>query len=108
MVSTTAPLPATSTARNGSNWAGYYLAVFVPVVLYVLLAHLRWWGAEKSDAEFSIQVLLVAQAAWIVPYGFAMINMLGLVWFGPPADRRPGADWKWDPDFTLIVAYVSR
>jgi egghead protein (zeste-white 4 protein) len=97
-----------STSRGALISAGYYLAVFVPVVLYLLLAHLRWYGAEESEAEFSIQVLLVAQAAWIVPYGFAMINMLGLVWFGPPADRRPGAGWKWDPDFTLIVAYVSR
>lgn len=105
---TTASEPAARASRRFLICAGYYLAVFLPVLLYVLLAHLRWWGAAKSDAEFSIQVLLIAQAAWIVPYGFALVNMLGLVWFGPPSDKCPGPDWKWGPDFTLIVAYVSR
>src|SRR5579872_82183 len=88
--------------------AGYYLAVIVPIMLYMLLAHFRWVGHEPPQIEIPTAALLAGQTVWMIPLAYAAITVTGLLRFGAPHDRQPGIDWQWDPSVTLIVAYVSR
>jgi egghead protein (zeste-white 4 protein) len=51
---------------------------------------------------------LLNQSVWIFPIVLASIDLAGILWFGPPADRQPDQEWQWDRGATLIVSYVSR
>ena len=100
--------PICAPRRQAFSRAGYYLAILVPIFLYALIGHYRFAAHRPPEGEFSIGLLLLGQTVWIVPLTYAIITVVGLLRFGPPADRMPGSDWHWGADSTLIIAYVSR
>jgi len=53
--------------RRGLICTGYYLAVFVPISMYMLLAHIRWTSSGPAELEFSLRLLLLGQSIWIIP-----------------------------------------
>lgn len=106
--STTTTIRDTALTHRALNWVGYYAAVLIPILLMVFLTHVGWQAPKSPELEMPISILLLNQSVWVFPLIFAAIDVVAVLWFGPPADRQPGADWLWDPDVTLIVAYVSR
>jgi len=94
--------------RRVLHWLGYYSAALLPLAFYVLLAHIRWKPAASAESIIPVSVLLLNQSVWVFPVVIASIDFAGILWFGPPHDRRPGDDWQWSPDATLIISYVSR
>lgn len=87
---------------------GYYLAILLPMLAYLIIGHVRWATTHSGQsAEWNITTVLL-QAFLLIPCSYGALMVAGMLAFGPPRDRRPAPDWRWDPDTTLIVAYVSR
>lgn len=86
---------------------GYYLAALLPAAGYVVLANLRFDHDGPKSGWLSTHMLFqFLILAYPMISGFAFL--MGIIVFGCPRDRRPGPTWRWNPDFTLIVSWVSR
>ena len=86
---------------------GYYSVILLPILGYIWLANQQF--VMKTTTSSWLHILTAIQLLILLfPFANSMIALLGLLWFGPPKDLRPDSDWSWNPDFTLIVAYVSR
>lgn len=87
---------------------GYYLAILLPMLAYLIIGHVRWATTHSGQsAEWHVTTVLL-QAVLLLPCSYGALMVAGMLAFGPPRDRRPAPDWRWDPETTLIVAYVSR
>ncbi|MCA9090627.1 MAG: glycosyltransferase family 2 protein [Planctomycetaceae bacterium] len=85
----------------------YYLSVILPIVAYLLIAQVQYHGTivkGSTPSGFAIAQLLLL----LFPLTSSFLAVTGMLVFGPPRDRRPDENWHWNPDFQLIVAYVSR
>lgn len=120
ILTNTATSDITEAPSGRSFWVvtGYYLAVLLPVVTYAILGHTRfsfWGGGAEEPSLLSFtkltttDLIVMAQMLILVfPIASSLISLTGLIVFGPPADRKPGVDWKWNPTSKLLVSYVSR
>ena len=80
----------------------------LPLLAYLIIGHFRWATAHSGQStEWHVTALLL-QAVLLLPCSYGALMVVGMLAFGPPRDRRPAPDWRWDPGTTLIVAYVSR
>ena len=86
---------------------GYFLSVLVPIGVYVVLGNIQYLNTTESSSWLSA-VTLLQLALLGFPIASSLVALAGMLVFGPPRDLRPGLDWRWNPDFRLIVAYVSR
>lgn len=102
-------LPTARRRRTAPAAAGYYLAVFGPVLFMIAVVVVRlffpWQFAYTPAVVVVVALSQVGMAGNLVWTAYALYGFLR---FGPPRDRCPDADWRWDPDTLLIVAYVSR
>ncbi len=89
------------------NRIAFYLVAILPIVLYVSLA---CSGYKPSTISPTLTIVITALQLPIVfiQVGLCLLCLSGVLIFGAPKDRRPGANWRWDPKVKLIVAYVSR
>jgi egghead protein (zeste-white 4 protein) len=98
----------TSRRQQAHARLGYYLAILLPMLAYLIIGHVRWATIYSGQsAGWNISAALL-QAFLLIPCSYGAMMVAGMVVFGSPRDRRPAPHWRWDPDTTLIVAYVSR
>lgn len=86
---------------------GYYLAILLPMLAYLIIGHVRWATTHSGQSAWNVTTVLL-QAILLLPCSYGALMVGGMLAFGSPRDRRPAPDWRWDPETTLIVAYVSR
>ena len=103
-------IPAIATPAGRSGWVtcGYYLTALLPVVFYLLLGHNQFLNPDAGRnwvRWFAVVQFLIMLVPVISSFIYVVIGML---FFGAPRDRRPGADWQWDQAVHLLVTYVSR
>lgn len=86
---------------------GYFLSVLTPVIVYIILGNVQYLKVTEHNGWLT--TVTFVQLAFIgFPIVSSLIALAGMLVFGAPRDLRPDRDWRWNPDFRLIVAYVSR
>jgi egghead protein (zeste-white 4 protein) len=98
-------------ARTIRRRVGYYAALLVPIGLHVWFV-LWYWEWSRGASEYPAQPhvwLQYAQLVWLLPAVWSLLNLFGLLCYGPPPDSEPPVGWKWRQSrVSLIFCYVSR